>query len=79
MSDQREHEVVICDVQALGEQIRRVRRAQHVTQEELADYAGLSRVSVMKVEKGGDVRLSNLLRLTELLGLELVVRPRGLK
>jgi len=79
MSDQREHEVVICDVQALGEQIRRVRRAQQVTQEELADYAGLSRVSVMKVEKGGDVRLSNLLRLTELLGLELVVRPRGLK
>ena len=66
MSDQREHEVVICDVQALGEQIRRVRRAQQVTQEELADYAGLSRVSVMKVEKGGDVRLSNLLRLTEL-------------
>jgi len=50
-----------------------------VTQEELADYAGLSRVSVMKVEKGGDVRLSNLLRLIELLGLELVVRPRGLK
>ena len=79
MSDQREHEVVICDVQALGEQIRRVRRAQQVTQEELADYAGLSRVSVMKVEKGGDVRLSNLLRLIELLGLELVVRPRGLK
>lgn len=77
MSDQ--HEVVICDVQAFGEQIRRVRRAQQVTQEELADYAGLSRVSVMKVEKGGDVRLSNLLRLTELLGLELVVRPRGLK
>jgi|LauGreDrversion4_2_1035121.scaffolds.fasta_scaffold427937_2 transcriptional regulator with XRE-family HTH domain len=77
--EQRGEETAISEVREFGERLREVRRAQEVTQEELADYSGLSRVSVIKIEGGGDLRLSNLLRLAGLLGLEVVVRPRGIR
>ena len=44
--------------------------------EELTDYPEVSRVSLTKIERGGDLRLSTLLKLTELLGLEVIIRPR---
>lgn len=59
-----------------GELIKARRRAQGVTQELLADYSGVSRVSITKIERGGDLRLSTLLRLTQLLGLEVIIKPR---
>ncbi|MBM4292498.1 MAG: helix-turn-helix transcriptional regulator [Deltaproteobacteria bacterium] len=59
-----------------GELLKARRRAQGVTQELLADYSGVSRVSITKIERGGDLRLSTLLRLTQLLGLEVIIKPR---
>ena len=60
----------------IGEALKGRRRAQGVTQAMLSDYAGVSRVSLTKIERGGDLRLSTLLKLTGLLGLEVVIRPR---
>jgi HTH-type transcriptional regulator / antitoxin HipB len=61
----------------LGRAIRQRRRAQRLTQEELALLADSHRNRIQEVERGketGHLRL--LLRLLNELGLELVVRPR---
>ena len=60
----------------VGELMRARRKAQGVTQTLLADYSGISRVSITKIEQGGDLKLSTLLKLTELLGLEVIIKPR---
>ena len=60
----------------VGELMRARRKAQGVTQTLLADYSGVSRVSITKIERGGDLKLSTLLKLTELLGLEVIIKPR---
>ena len=59
-----------------GAALKARRKEQGVTQAQLADYSGVSRVSLTKIERGGDLRLSTLLKLTELLGLEVIIRPR---
>ena len=47
------------DYQALGRQLAELRRAQHVSQQQLADEIGVSRATINAFEKGrsGDVGL----------------------
>jgi DNA-binding XRE family transcriptional regulator len=48
-----------------------------VTQDELASFAGLSRVGVVKIEKKeGDIKLSTLIKVANLLGFEIVLKKR---
>lgn len=56
------------------------RKAQQLTQAELAESAGLSRMTVQRLESGGlDPRLSTLHELARVLGLELVAVPTALR
>lgn len=53
------------------------RKRARLTQEELADLAGLSRRPVYHLERGkGTLTLDSLIRLADVLGLEIVARPR---
>lgn len=54
------------------------RKAQGLTQEELAQRAGTSRVTVGRVESGFDPKLATVYELARALGLELVLVPKVL-
>jgi transcriptional regulator with XRE-family HTH domain len=62
------------------EALREARRARGLSQAELAERAGLSRMTVQKLEAGViDARVSTLDVLLRALGLELAVVPTPLK
>lgn len=70
-------EKVIADAKGLGDEIRRRRREQHLTQEKLADLADLSAVFIIEVEKGKPTaQIGRVMRLLRTLGIDLVARPR---
>lgn len=56
------------------------RKAQHRTQAELAEGAGLSRMTVQRLESGSlDPRLSTLLEMARVLGMDIVAVPSRLR
>lgn len=64
----------------IPQQLAHVRRAQGLTQAELADKAGLSRMAVQKTESGStDPRLSTLAVMARALGMELMLVPTALR
>ncbi len=62
----------------LIEQLTLARKAAQMTQAELAERAGLSRMTVQRLESGGlDARLSTLSEMARVLGLEFHAGARG--
>lgn len=64
----------------IGEHIRAERKRRKMTQAELASLLRMSRTTVSQIENGTvqDIGVRKLIRLLEILGLELRVRPAGL-
>lgn len=57
---------------AIGTQIKERRKALKITQQELADLAGISINTVVAVERGqGDPKISTYLAICKVLGLKL--------
>lgn len=70
-------EVVLDNPNMVGEILKAYRREKKITQEELASFAGLSRIGVVKLEKNeGDIKLSTLIKVVGLLGFDLVLKSR---
>jgi HTH-type transcriptional regulator/antitoxin HipB len=66
--------VTLKDATQLGKLIRGARKKQKVTQMELADFTGLHRNGIAKIEAGTvDVKVGTLLRLASLLRLDILV------
>jgi len=64
----------------LIEGVRRARKAAGMTQGQLAAQAGLSRLTVHRVEQGEiDPKLSTLLEMVRALGMELLLVPAVLR
>ena len=64
----------------LLDELGRARRSAGLTQDELASRAGLSRLTVHRIEHGGiDPRLSTLQEVARALGLELLLVPAALR
>ena len=59
------------DPASLGLAIRERRKAARMTQEVSASLCGISKKTLIKIEKGGDVYLSTLLQVMKALGLHL--------
>ena len=59
------------DPASLGLAIRERRKAARMTQEVTASLCGISKKTLIKIEKGGDVYLSTLLQVMNALGLHL--------
>lgn len=65
------------DLDPLVQDIVVARKAQKLTQQQLAEMAGLSRRTIALIESGGDCTLSTLRRLTTALGLQMQAnKPR---
>jgi DNA-binding XRE family transcriptional regulator len=62
--------VVIATINSLGKAVRRARRARAMTQEELAERARVSRITVVKIEAGNPgVAMWGWASVMEVLGL----------
>ena len=65
---------VLKDAKQLGKIIRDARKRQKVSQIELADFTGLHRNGIAKIEAGTvDVKLGTLLRIASLLRLTVLL------
>jgi predicted transcriptional regulator len=59
--------------------LENTRKAASLTQDELAQRAGVSRMTVSRIEAGMDPRLSTLQELARAMGMELMLVPRALQ
>ena len=62
-------------IEEIGETIRQRRKEMDVTLENLELVSGISRKTLIKLEKGGDVKFSTLTTVLGLLGLHLTFKP----
>jgi transcriptional regulator with XRE-family HTH domain len=73
-------EILLKESKGIGKTIKELRSEMKITQEELANFTGLSRIGVVKLEKEeNDLKLSSLIKIANLLGFEIVLRKRRAK
>ncbi len=73
-------DIIIKEAKEIGSTIKDLRGELKITQEELANFTGLSRIGVVKLEKEeNDLKLSSLIKIANLLGFEIVLRRRSNK
>lgn len=64
---------------SIVQDVENARKAASLTQDELAQRAGVSRMTVSRIEAGMDPRLSTLQELARAMGMELMLVPRALR
>lgn len=64
---------------SIVQDVENTRKAASLTQDELAQRAGVSRMTVSRIEAGMDPRLSTLQELARAMGMELMLVPRALR
>jgi transcriptional regulator with XRE-family HTH domain len=63
----------------IGDRLRDARTAAHLTQEQVADLAGISRPRYRDIEKGtAAARATTLINIARALGLELMLVPQAM-
>lgn len=62
----------------VGEAIKKARKSQHMTQQELAVKMGVQRAQVSKIESGKNLTLSTIARCFRAMGLEVSLSVTGL-
>jgi len=62
----------------VGEAIKQARKAQNMTQQELAEKMGVQRAQVSKIESGRNLTLSTVARCFKAMGLEASLSVSGL-
>lgn len=67
------------DYLELGQQVALLRKEKKLSQQTLADYAGLSRATINALENGrpGDVGIRKLIKVLDLLGYEIRLREKS--
>lgn len=59
-------------LEQLIEFLRETRKKQHITQEQLADFTGLQRIGIVRIESGQtEPKISTVLKMCEMLGIKL--------
>lgn len=59
----------------LIELIKLTRKKQGITQEQLADYAGLQRIGIVRIESGKtEPKISTVFKICQMLGLEFDIK-----
>ena len=57
--------------------LKGLRKEQGVSQEELSQFAGISRQTLSEIERGkADTRISTLFKILKLLGCELIIETK---
>jgi transcriptional regulator with XRE-family HTH domain len=61
----------------VGEAIKRTRKSQNLTQEELAKKLGIQRAQVSKIENGNNLTISTISRVFSALGVNVSLNVPG--
>jgi HTH-type transcriptional regulator / antitoxin HipB len=62
----------------IGQRVKNERQLARLSQDELADLAEISRRPIYLLETGkGTIRLDTLMKILDVLGLTLEIRPKG--
>lgn len=70
-------EVKILTIKHAGEFFKRYRKEKKITQEQVANFSGLSRIGIVKLENSkNDIKLSTLIKIANLFGFDLVFKKR---
>ena len=75
MMRKKHTDLPISNVERLAESLRATRRARKLTQQALAERAGVARRTITNAERAGNVGIRELCRLVNALGYEVVLRP----
>lgn len=68
---------ILKDRAVLSETLKELRKQQGVSQEELSQFAGISRQTLSEIERGkADMQISTLFKVLKLLGCELVIETK---
>lgn len=67
----------ITNLERLSQALRKTRRARGISQQMLAELAGISRRTVSNAEAAENVGLKELSQMANALGLELALRPKN--
>lgn len=67
----------ITSVERLAASLRATRRERKMTQQALAEHAGVARRTITNAENAANVGIQEWCRLVSALGYELVLRPRA--
>lgn len=78
-NDDIEDRFPVYDATDLGRAIRRLRLTRGWTQTDLAEWLGVHRVTVAKIERGGTVDMPVVVRALALLGAMVTVHRRGIE
>jgi DNA-binding XRE family transcriptional regulator len=65
------------DARDFGLAVKRLRNARGWTQADLAEWLGVNRVTVVRMEQGGPVSLRAAMRAIVLLGAKALIVPKG--
>lgn len=75
-----EEKIIINESVNIGLLLKELRKKKKITQVQLAEFSGLSRTGIVKLESGeGDIKISTLISIINLLGLDLVLMERALR
>ena len=67
----------VANARALGELLRKKRKAQHLTQSQVAEYAGVSIKFISEVERGKETaEIGKIFHLLQTLGIDLIADTR---
>ena len=72
----RNHTDLISNSERLAAELRSLRRERRMSQQTLADRAGVSRRTITNAEGGQNVGLHELCRIANALGYDLTLRPK---
>jgi HTH-type transcriptional regulator / antitoxin HipB len=76
--ESREHEIKVSSMEQLASLVVQTRKAQKLTQADIAGLAGTGNRFIVDLEDGKPtIRMGMVLGVLKLLGLELIVRRRG--
>lgn len=63
----------------LAQSLARLRKSQGLTHQQLAERAGVSRMTIQRMEAGEDVRLQTMLDALRVLNMDLLIVPELLR
>jgi transcriptional regulator with XRE-family HTH domain len=67
------------ELEALGKEIKQLRKKKQWSQEDMQDYSGITKRTLSKIENGfvDEVGIKKVETILDLLGMELSLRPKG--
>lgn len=75
MTPQKKENIALTTEHRIARRLKEIRMLRGMTQKELADACGFSNATICSTERGGDLKVSTLRKIEEVLDCTLVLIP----